>query len=166
MKESHELLMVIDTTEETDEEPPAIMKSGSMLERQESVLLSLLAASTRSQSAPDLTPAIELYKARKVEPILESDAEAVQREKLQRMYIKRRQIINEILHTERIYVRNMEAAIKVSIPLQQLCWSRSDDHFFVSSASSIWSLSRSSPLNPYRVSYRLRRSGGTSCFAC
>jgi hypothetical protein len=51
--------------------------------------------------------------------IRETEAEKAEREKLQRTYIKRRQIINEILQTEKVYVKN----VGLTVTVLRSCWS-------------------------------------------
>ncbi len=51
--------------------------------------------------------------------VRETEAEKAAREKLQRTYIKRRQIINEILQTEKVYVKN----VGLTVTVLRSCWS-------------------------------------------
>lgn len=117
MEESAELVMAIDTEAEEDEleeDSPAPPATPALPpQRQQSILLSLIGSNReRSITAPGGPGIHELYRTRRL-AVCESEAETAHREKLQRMYIKRRQIINEILHTEKIYVNNLEVVITV-----------------------------------------------------
>jgi hypothetical protein len=90
---------------------------GEEEEEEEDLVMAIDTRDENEQSSTKRRPPVPTMRPRRggMATIRETAEEKAEREKLQRTYIKRRQIINEILQTEKIYVKNMGLTVTVPV---------------------------------------------------